>query len=120
MYTQESLGHRASSRRLERAQKRSKKRRPDPQRKLGTDRQPRPRALVRITPRADGAGVGIFLVDPLLRLDAKLAVKGDAPFPMLPPPPAHIIAPAVYEEIVDGGGMSNVGFLMHKESSRRR
>jgi len=81
-----------------------------------------PHTFIRITPsesNPDTAVVRINIVDPLLRLDAKDALCSSN-LPALPPPPAHVLTPAVYEEIVDPGGMANVGYALQQESARRR
>lgn len=61
----------------------------------------------------------IFVADPLLHLDAKASLSGGE-LPLLPPPPARIRAPAVYEEWVDPGGISNVGVEIQREDRTRR
>jgi len=81
-----------------------------------------PHTFIRISPSGAVAGtavVRINIVDPLLRLDAKGALRSGN-LPVLPPPPAHVLTPAVYEEIVEPGGMANVGYALQQENARRR
>ena len=75
------------------------------------------RALVRIVVGDESeARVQISLVDRLLHVDAK---QPAAP-PVLPPPPAHVVAPAVFEQMVDPGGLANVGIHLSREAPRRK
>lgn len=63
--------------------------------------------------------LSLRVVDPLHRLDAKLGLESGN-LPLLPHPPAHLRAPAVYEETSDPGGTSNIGVELYREDPSRR
>ena len=50
----------------------------------------------------------------------KRALLQSSPLPPLPPPPQHIQVPAVYEEAIESGGLTNVGVQLHQENPERK